>query len=256
MNFWQYILLFAAVLAGGLLAWSFQKANLQRLKLVLSFCGAYILGIIVLHLIPEAYSTAPPSLQNAGTEASAPIGLWVLGGFFLQLFLEQLSLGVEHGHIHDHHHTTRPLFALQVILGLSVHAFVEGLPLGLYADFHAQQDVHGHIHNHLFYGIMFHKAPEAFALVLLLMMSRFSPKIILAGLIFFAAMSPLGALLTVWLQPDEQILKKMIAVVIGSLLHVSTTILFETDNAAEHRISTQKLGAIIVGIGLSLLTIL
>jgi zinc transporter ZupT len=253
MNFWQYILLFATVLAGGLLAWSFQKANMQRLKLVLSFCGAYILGIIVLHLIPEAYS-----LETSSTSHALPthIGLWVLGGFFLQLFLEQLSLGVEHGHIHDHHHTTRPMFALQVIFGLSVHAFVEGLPLGLYADFHAQQDTHVHSHNHLFYGIMFHKAPEAFALVLLLMMSRFSPKVILGGLIFFASMSPLGALLTVWLHPSEHILKQIIAVVIGSLLHVSTTILFETDNTAEHRISNQKLIAIIIGIGLSLLTIL
>jgi zinc transporter ZupT len=253
MNFWQYILLFAAVLAGGLLAWSFQKANMQRLKLVLSFCGAYILGIIVLHLIPEAYSVESSSASHAPT---ANIGLWVLGGFFLQLFLEQLSLGVEHGHIHDHHHTTRPMFALQVIFGLSVHAFVEGLPLGLYADFHAQQDAHAHSHNHLFYGIMFHKAPEAFALVLLLMMSRFSPKVIFAGLIFFASMSPLGALLTVWLHPDAPILKQIIAVVIGSLLHVSTTILFETDNTEEHRISNSKLIAIIIGIGLSLLTIL
>ena len=130
-----------------------------------------MLGILVLHLIPDAYQDSPQS-----------IGLWVLLGFFIQLTLEQFSLGVEHGHIHDHHHTDKPMFALQVVLSLSIHAFIEGLPLSIGDQLHAvatdmSTNAHSHAHSHdhtnLFYGVMMHKAPEAFALALLLLMSGF-----------------------------------------------------------------------------------
>ena len=107
MEFWKYIFLFGAVLAGGGLAFWFKSNNRRLLQLVLSFVGAYLLGILVLHLIPDAYSSGEKH-----------IGLWVLAGFFIQLTLEQFSLGVEHGHIHDHHHTNKPLFALQVVISL------------------------------------------------------------------------------------------------------------------------------------------
>lgn len=244
MNFWQYFLLFGAVLAGGGAAFWFKSHNRRLLQLVLSFVGAYLLGILVLHLIPDAYSTGNRS-----------IGLWVLAGFFIQLTLEQFSMGVEHGHIHDHHHTNRPLFALQIVLSLSIHAFIEGLPLSNHEILHPESiGVEHHHHNQLFYGVILHKAPEAFALALLLLMSHFSKKLVIICIILFAAMSPLGALLTQSVSFSLETLQKIIAIVIGSLLHISTTILFEIDNTDEHRISTQKIMAIVAGVGLSLLT--
>ncbi len=245
MEIWQYILLFGTVLGGGSLAFWFKSRNRRFLQLVLSFVGAYLLGILVLHLIPDAYSS--------GNER---IGLWVLAGFFIQLTLEQFSLGVEHGHIHDHHHTTRPLFALQVVLSLSIHAFLEGLPLSNHDVLHATAHVHEHGINQLYYGVILHKAPEAFALALLLLMSHFSKKVVIISIVLFAAMSPLGALLTQSIDFSTDTLQKMIAVVIGSLLHISTTILFEVDNTDEHRISIPKIMAIVAGVGLSLLATL
>lgn len=242
MAFWQYFLLFGAVLAGGGLAFWFKSHNRRLLQLVLSFVGAYLLGILVLHLIPDAYSSG-----------QSKIGLWVLAGFFIQLTLEQFSLGVEHGHIHDHHHTSRPLFALQVVLSLSIHAFIEGLPLSNHEILHAAHGVEHH-HNQLYYGVILHKAPEAFALALLLLMSHFSKRLVMVCVVLFAAMSPLGALLTQSIAFSADTLQKMIAIVIGSLLHISTTILFEVDNTDEHRISTRKIMAIVAGVVLSLLT--
>jgi zinc transporter ZupT len=234
MSLLHYFILFVAVLFGGALAFKFKSQNRRFLQLILSFVGAYILGIIVLHLIPDAYS-----------DGKQAIGLWVLGGFFIQLVLEQLSMGVEHGHIHDHHHTSKPLFALQVMLGLSVHAFIEGLPLSMFADTRA-----------LFYGVIMHKAPEAFALALLLIMSHFDKKTVWGCIVFFSMMSPLGAFLTQYAHFQEGTLHCIIALVIGSLLHISTTILFEIDNTDEHRISWSKIGAIAAGVGVSLLTLL
>jgi zinc transporter ZupT len=245
MNLLQYIILFVAVLFGGALAFKFKSQNRRMLQLILSFVGAYILGIIVLHLIPDAY--------NNGSQR---IGLWVLGGFFIQLILEQLSMGVEHGHIHDHHHTSKPMFAFQVMLGLSIHAFIEGLPLSIDTDFHVLHEGVEHHHTNLYYGVIMHKAPEAFALALLLLMSHFDKKIVWICIVFFSLMSPLGAFITQHAHFQTETLRCIIALVIGSLLHISTTILFEIDNTDEHRISWQKVGAIAAGVGVSLMTLL
>ena len=245
MTFIQYFFLFAIVLLGGAMAFRFQSDNRKILQLILSFVGAYILGIIVLHLIPDVYAD---DHQN--------IGLWVLGGFFIQLLLERLSMGVEHGHVHDHHHTSKPLFAIQVMLGLSIHAFMEGLPLSIDTHFHAHTGLEGHTHNQLFYGVMMHKAPEAFALALLLLMSHFEKKVVWLCIIIFAMMSPLGALVTQIIDFEYNTLKIIIAIVIGSLLHIATTILFEIDNTDEHSISWKKMTAILIGVGLAILTII
>ena len=69
-------------------------------------------------------------------------------------------------------------------------------------------------------------------------------------------MSPAGAFVTQFCHFEADVLKKIIAVVIGSLLHISTTILFEIDSTDEHKISWQKMGAIAAGVGLSLLTLI
>ena len=250
MTLLQYAALFTAVLLGGGLAFKFQSNNRRLLQLILSFVGAYLLGILVLHLIPDAYQDSPQS-----------IGLWVLLGFFIQLTLEQFSLGVEHGHIHDHHHTNKPMFALQVVLSLSIHAFIEGLPLSIGDQLHAvttdmSANPHHHDHTNLFYGVAMHKAPEAFALALLLLMSGFKKQTVWLSIAAFAAMSPLGAFVTQSVHFETDTLHKIIAIVIGSLLHISTTILFEIDNTDEHRISWQKIGAIALGVGLSMMTLL
>lgn len=243
MSFWEYLLLFLSVILGGGLAFLFKTYNQKGLGLVLSFSGSYLLGITVLHLMPGVFSHPEPS-----------IGLWVLVGFFIQLLLEQLSKGVEHGHIHAHQHASAS-FAIQVMLGLCLHAFLEGLPLSNYPDFHAHHHAESHNHNHLLYGIILHKAPAAFALVILLLLSSFKKKVVIAALIIFASMSPLGAWLMAQLHFSEQLLTSLIALVIGSFLHISTTILFEADDTHQHKVSWRKMLVILLGIGIALLTL-
>ena len=113
--------------------------------------------------------------------------------------------------------------------------------------------------THLLVGIILHKAPAAFALVMLLLLSDFKNSIVLFCLIFFALMSPLGAVTTGYLYNADllhpEFLKFIIAVVIGSFLHIATTIIFEVDSSSHHKISWKKLLAITVGIGAAVLTI-
>jgi len=165
----------------------------------------------------------------------------------------------EHGHVHAPH-DNRGRFALQVMIGLCLHAFLEGLPLG--GTYEQLQHIHAHHHHghhHLLWGIILHKAPAAFALVLLFSLSGFQRTKIILALLLFALMSPLGAALATyfnqraWLDIADQTI--IVAIVIGSFLHIATTILFETDNSQHHRIPIRKLVAIAVGIGLAILTV-
>ena len=246
MNIWQYLALFVSVILGGLLAFYVQRFSRRWLQVILSFSGAYILGITVLHLLPGVI---------AGEEVDERIGIWLLGGFFIQLLLEQLSGGVEHGHMHAAKGPSAR-FALAVMAGLCLHAFMEGMPLAGYQQLHAlHHSGHSHGHQHLLIGIILHKAPAAFALVTLLLTSGFSRWVTMSCLVVFASMSPLGsafASLPFWSAEAQHYL---LALVIGSFLHISTTILFETDSSHRHRVSHRKLLAILAGLGMALGTL-
>ncbi len=241
MSIWQYAALFFIVLAGGGLALRLKKYDPSILRLVLAFSGSYVLGITILHLMPGVY-----------TEADTHAGLWILLGFFIQLSLEQLSKGVEHGHVHVEKHGK---FAYSVLLGLCLHAFIEGLPLHDYATFHQTHHGHGHDDDHLFYGIIIHKAPAAFALAILLLWSGTRTWMIWLNLTIFAAMSPLGALTASFLAIDMKMVGNLVALVIGSFLHISTTILFEADDSHQHRIPWRKMLVILAGLGIALLSL-
>jgi len=246
MAIWEYFVLFFSVILGGILGFYFDKNNPKILQRILSFSGAYILGICVLHMMPSIFTGV---VEN--------VGLYILLGFFIQLVLEQFSGGVEHGHIHPSKERSAK-FAFTVMLGLCLHAFLEGMPLSTF-DYiqhaHAHQHDHGH---HLLWGIILHKAPAAFALVLLMKMSGFKRNVIISLVLVFALMSPLGAASTSYLANNELFDVKNItivtAIVVGSFLHIATTILFEVDKSGHHHISLSKILAIALGLVMAVLT--
>ncbi len=205
------------------------------LPYLLSFSGAYLLGIAAMELMPTVFN-----------DPHSHTGVWVLGGFMVQLLLESLSQGVEHGHVHAHRHAGRG-YAFTILLGLGVHALLEGLPLG------AVTDVVGHAHahtdgNHLLWGIVLHKIPAAFALALLLRSSDFSGAFIWACLLFFAILSPLGSVIGELVSIDAEWTRRTLALVVGGFLHISTTIIFEADAGRHHGISPIKFGVVLAGI--------
>src|SRR5688500_9681206 len=172
MDTWELILLFCSAFLGGLGVFLFKSGNTTRLKLVLSFSGAYLFAITVLHLMPDVYHSG-----------SANIGLFILGGFLLQILMEQFSEGIEHGHIHKHSHD-HYVFPVGIMVSLCLHAFLEGMPLAKGR------------HTELVYGIALHHVPAAFALGSVLLHARQSKIKTSVLLGIFALMSPLGYLLS------------------------------------------------------------
>lgn len=242
MSLWQYLLLFGSVLVGGGLAQGLRgrEDRLRRefLPLLLSFSGAYLLGIAAMEMMPTVFN-----------QSSYHSGVWLLGGFFIQLLLESLSQGVEHGHVHAHKRAGYG-YGLTVMIGLGLHALLEGLPLGTIADGLDQttEHLHGQLDgDHLLIGIALHKIPAAFALGLLLHHSGYSVRFAWSCLLVFASLSPIGAALGEIASLDPVWRNRILALVIGSFLHIATTILFEADGGREHGISVKKLGVIVVG---------
>jgi len=234
------IVLFISAFLSGISVFFVKRDNTKTLKLILSFSGSYLFSITVLHLIPHVYHTHHSSDET--------IGLFVLSGFLFQLILEQFSHGIEHGHLH-HAHQSSGIFPVGIMISLCLHALLEGMPL---AANHQGQ---------LTFGIALHHIPAAFALGSLLLHTSLPKYSISLFLALFALMTPLGYLISSGISNGaighiEQYFDRIMAVVIGIFLHISTTILFESGSADHHQFNKKKMIAVGLGIAVSLLNFL
>lgn len=239
MNFFIYLLLFSSVVISGLSIVIF-KISGKTLKLILSFSGAYLFAITVLHLIPEIYSR-----QNN------TVGVYILAGFLLQVLLEFFSEGIEHGHIHIHGHADKS-FPFTMMIGLSIHSFIEGMPL-------ADNDGPSPYQRPFLFGILLHNIPIAIALMSMLMQSHTEKRTAILLLVVFACVTPLG-MFTAYVLKQGMVdnispyFDKIMAIVIGIFLHISTTILFESSE--NHRFNLIKFVTILAGAAIALAGVL
>ena len=208
----------------------------NKLKLLIAFSGAYLLSITALHLLPEVF---------IGDDRGAYFGSFVLVGFFIQVMLEYLSGGIEHGHAHTHRSAGLPV---GLMIGLCLHAFLEGMPLGGGDAGHSHEHSHSHGVEPLLLGIVLHKYPVAMVFLAMLLNSGLGKPKAFGLLAVFAAMAPLGTLLS-GVEMVGQYNRESLAIVIGIFLHVSTTILFESSE--DHRFNAYKMMAIAVGLALA-----
>ena len=228
-----YLVLFLSVILCGCSVLFFQLSS-KTLKLILSFSGAYLLAITVLHLIPEIYS-----------KANVKTGVFILAGFLLQILIEFFSEGIEHGHIHVHKHE-ETTFPITIMFALSFHSFIEGMPLAGELN---------EIKKSLATGIILHNVPIAIALTSMLLQSGQKKGNAILWLVLFALMTPAGALAGNLLESKIGLISNysnyLMGIVVGIFLHVSTTILFESSE--HHRFNVIKLATILAGMGLAII---
>ncbi|MBX2965264.1 MAG: ZIP family metal transporter [Cyclobacteriaceae bacterium] len=237
----KLLVLFFTPLLSGLLVYLLPGGKTKSFRLLLVFAGAYLFGITVVHILPELYR---------GHREVELIGLFVLGGFFLQQILEHFTSGVEHGHIHTHehphahsHHHAR-VSAIVLLIALCVHAFLEGAMLAQSGKMGFQYDV-----NAVLLGIALHRAPAAFALMTVLSFQLHSKNKAVPYLLIFSIAAPVGLLISTYLVEAEILsqsgLVLLYALVSGNFLHISTTIVFES--SPEHHFNARKLAVAILG---------
>lgn len=220
----SYLLLFLAVAAGYIIALILKKKEMKQMSIFLAFSGAFLLAVTIFELMPEVYSTP-----------SKNIGVYIMGGILLQIFLDFFSKGAEHGHVHLHSENKN--FPWLLLLSLSIHAFLEGFPISEA--------------NNLLLGIIVHKIPIAVILSIFFIKADYSNGKIISFLLLFALMTPLGNWVSHNFSEIENYKNEINAVVIGIFLHVSTTILFESNK--DHKFNSAKLITIISAIVLAYL---
>jgi len=254
------LILLAATLLGG---WAFVllgQRGIDNLSLILSFGGSFIIGMCFLHLVPESFQT------------SAYAGVFVLAGFLIQGLLEFVSQGIEHGHFHNHEHGAHCEEKSQwrklpwaALASLALHAALESMPV---LD-HSHHDHAGHVHGPLsadmidwglVTGLVLHKVPVAMVLMAM-MIEQHVPKrtawLVLAAFglsplfgmlafegIFHTLPAELSSVFPAWMQ----------ALVVGILLHIGTTVLFEAGEG--HAFNRRKFAATCLGIATSIVAFL
>ena len=217
-----------------------------NLKLLLAFSGAFLLALTLFHLLPEVY------VQNKNNNA----GIFILAGFIIQILLDYISKGVEHGHVHSEDFMSQS-FPYAVFVGLCIHSFLEALPLGT-VNTEMEALYASDFKNNLFLGILIHNVPISVALGGVLIDFFKNHKKALIWLVVFSLAGPAGILTSALLTKFNATLSAdieplMLAVVVGILLHVSTIILFESSD--KHKFNTKKLLVILFGFLISYLTL-
>jgi zinc and cadmium transporter len=269
--------LFVPIVLLGLSVYLFQISN-RNLKLIVAFSGAFLISLTFNELIPHIFSgeVTHETVAQGGHQHedfrmngeqdhsseethhhSTPFGLFILLGFLLQLILDYLTKGVEHGHMHskcpenheqdhqDHHHEEdrKGVSHIPVVIGLALHSFLEAMPLA--SGFESAG-----LQNKLLLGIVIHNIPIAIVLMGLLMQNKVSRLLSVVWLLVFALAGPLGVIASDMLGSHligdmHLFFKFSMSIVVGIFLHIATTILFETDE--NHRFNLLKFAVIILG---------
>lgn len=214
-----YLLPLLAVLIGYIISLFIKPTSSTGFQLLLSFSGAFLLSVTVFELLPEVY--------DSGFDK---VGIFIMSGLLLQIFLEFLSKGVEHGHMHHQRDTAK--FPILLLISLSLHSLLEGFPLSSSDD--------------LLHGVVIHKIPVAAILTTFLFHSKIGKFRSFLFLTVFALMTPLGSWINSYFLIPESYTAYINALVIGIFLHVSTTILFEASK--NHSFNISKLVVVIAGI--------
>ena len=224
-NFFRMVVFFLvlSVLVGVLLGNFFgNNENLAKRLLVLS--AGFLIAVCVVEVFPQIY--------NSGNEN---IGLWVIIGVVLQMVLEGMTKGFEHGHFHYEKCNILPI---RLLLCMFIHAFIEGIPLaGMHLD------------SPYLLGILVHNLPISFVLGAFLLREKKNKLTAWVTIVFFAAASPLGMMLGKYFKSEWQ--AYFLALSGGIFLHISSVIIFE-NNSKSHQINWEKMLLVILGVGVAL----
>ncbi|MEE6491738.1 hypothetical protein FKM82_016351, partial [Ascaphus truei] len=195
-------------------------ARRDRRSIVDCFASGVFLATCLLDLLPDYLAGINDALKKLNVTLQFPLQEFILAmGFFLVLVLEQIVLSYKDqcvsseearsllgsspdGHLQQHHdarHASwRPdvphvhvdlnahsaVRSVALVLSLSLHSVFEGLAVGL------QQDSGKVLEICL--ALLLHKCLIAFSLTLKLGQSRLRVRAVLAGVLLFSLMSPVG----------------------------------------------------------------
>ena len=217
----DFLLPILSVVIGLFVAVWFFESKTFKLKLLLTFSGAFLLSTTIFELLPDVY-------ENLNAKYT---GVFILSGIVLQIILEFFSKGAEHGHLH-HHKDTEHRFPWLLFFSLGIHSFLEGFPISA--------------HETIVYGVFIHKIPVAILIASYLLSSKISKLKAFLFLIAFALLTPFGTLASEMIVLSNKLFYSINALVVGMFFHIATIILFEADEG--HQFNINKIAAIVLAV--------
>lgn len=210
------LILLAGPLTGIILQRRMKIGSQGFISHTVLFSGAFLMGITLFGLMPELFDHI--------TQA----GVWIVAGFLFQLFLERYTGGLGHGHIHSR---DVPKSSMVLFAGLMTHALLEGYSAGL-ASYMEPGVIPGMV-----VGIAIHEIPASFSLSVLLASRWKNTSAVMLFLLLYALATPLGYISGVVVNNQAILSEKtsviIAAIIAGTFLHISTTIVFENPRKKE-----------------------
>jgi zinc and cadmium transporter len=227
------VLIFLAAFLGGALPMCLPWLDEARLRLTVSLGAGLLLGMALLHMLPEAVHLIPSTFAY-----------FFMGGFLLLLLLERFVMV----HACEEHGCDFHTVGLAAFLGLTVHGAVEGFALASTAHVEGLAPL-------VFIAILAHKLPAGVALTSILRLSKRSRRQTWAFIIGVAASGPLGILLaTVVLERTHlpNAAGILLALSAGTFLYVAACdLLPEMHRSSSKKLS--RLGLFLLGVAISVL---
>ena len=220
----MYLYPFLSVIIGSIIVLFLSKKAIQiNSQLTLAFSGAFLLSITLFDLLPSIY------LENILNNKSDQklIGLMIMTGVLFQVILEFFSNAK-----YDELDSNKNKLPWVLLISLSIHAFIEGFSI--------------RIDQNILYGIFIHKIPIAFIITTSLLGTKIKKFKILVFIIFFSLMTPFGTFVS---NNSSQLLSYsslIDSLVVGVLLHISTTILFKTNEG--YKFNLVKMALVVAAI--------
>jgi zinc transporter ZupT len=171
------ILVAAGTFLGGLVP-LLRRWSVESLSILLSFGSGVILAVIFLQMIPATF-------QLTGAWGGAGL----LAGFILTSLLEAEMHAHRRGGGHEHqeqHESHFHVAGMAVAAGLALHSLMDGLVLGAGMSL-------SELAPSVFFAILIHKGPDAFALTTVLLAAGLSVRRILVAQALFSLATPLAA---------------------------------------------------------------
>ncbi|XP_053330686.1 zinc transporter ZIP1 [Spea bombifrons] len=216
----------------------------RALSLVSCFSGGVFLATCLLDLLPDYLAGINDALGKMNISLEFPLQEFILAmGFFLVLVLEQIVLsykdhlgsseetnallgldghvqhsGPEAAHVHLDVSAHSAVRAVVLVMSLSLHSVLEGLAVGLLQD-------SGKVLETCL-ALLIHKCIISFSLTLKLGQGRLRPRALLACVLLFSFMSPLGiglgVVLTENADPVHQLSRSVLeGIATGTFLYIT-----------------------------------
>lgn len=236
MTNYGYVLLFSLIgglfsLIGGVLLLRSRKSAAALARYATPFAAGALLAATFFDLLPEAIE------QTAEGTATR----WMLAGIVSFFLLEHFLHWFHH---HDDHHDQVPMPAPLIIIGDTIHNFLDGIAIGAAFLINVPTGIVAAV------AVAAHEIPQEIGDFGLLLKVGYDRRRVLVINALSALMSTAGALLTYWIGTQNSLpLGELLALTAGMFLYIAASDLIPAiHSSARTRASHIGVGLLLLGI--------